>query len=125
MVESASFEFSNAETEFEQQAAEVKPHGPQPPSEGEGLQSVPAEATPDVRTATDESSSAPSQAAEAENDLDLNGDFDAGMLWIVKNNKMIVSGFVPGSMAPNKGVQPGDILRAIDKKDILKLGVDE
>jgi len=46
------------------------------------------------------------------------------MDWIIKNNKLIVSGFHPGSAGREKGVKPGDILRKVNDVDVLKMGKD-
>jgi len=47
--------------------------------------------------------------------------YDIGLRWLIRNHKMIVAGFDPGCLAKEKGVQKGDILRAIDGVDVLAL----
>lgn len=44
-----------------------------------------------------------------------------GILWILKNDKLVVSGFSAGSVANRVGIEIGDILKAIDGREVLHL----
>mmetsp|Transcript_8337 Transcript_8337/g.19406 ORF Transcript_8337/g.19406 Transcript_8337/m.19406 type:complete len:287 (-) Transcript_8337:75-935(-) len=55
---------------------------------------------------------------EEEDDSD---DWDIGIRWIVRNNKLLVAGFDEGCVAEAKGVLTGDILRAVGRTDVLHL----
>jgi len=45
----------------------------------------------------------------------------AGILWLVKKDKLVVAGFAPGSQAKQAGVICGDILQRVDGKDVLSM----
>lgn len=44
-----------------------------------------------------------------------------GVLWLVKQNKLIVTGFARGSAAREAGVRAGDILKAVDDIDVFHM----
>mmetsp|Transcript_12286 Transcript_12286/g.19354 ORF Transcript_12286/g.19354 Transcript_12286/m.19354 type:complete len:152 (-) Transcript_12286:1074-1529(-) len=45
--------------------------------------------------------------------------YGLGILWLVRSEKLIVCGFVPGSTARKQGVKCGDILKSVDAVDML------
>eukprot|EP00287_Rhodomonas_sp_CCMP768_P015652 CAMPEP_0196758816 /NCGR_PEP_ID=MMETSP1091-20130531/104383_1 /TAXON_ID=302021 /ORGANISM="Rhodomonas sp., Strain CCMP768" /LENGTH=151 /DNA_ID=CAMNT_0042107649 /DNA_START=374 /DNA_END=830 /DNA_ORIENTATION=+ len=47
--------------------------------------------------------------------------FGLGILWMVRNDKLVIAGFMPGSKARDAGARQGDILRAVDQRDVLAL----
>ncbi len=50
--------------------------------------------------------------------------YHTGILWLTRNNKMICSGFAPGSCGKAFGVKSGDILKAVDGTSVLQMKVD-
>mmetsp|Transcript_13465 Transcript_13465/g.31653 ORF Transcript_13465/g.31653 Transcript_13465/m.31653 type:complete len:142 (+) Transcript_13465:199-624(+) len=47
--------------------------------------------------------------------------YGVGVLWLVKQNKLIVTGFARGSAAREAGVRAGDILKAVDDIDVFHM----
>mmetsp|Transcript_3121 Transcript_3121/g.6298 ORF Transcript_3121/g.6298 Transcript_3121/m.6298 type:complete len:148 (-) Transcript_3121:435-878(-) len=43
----------------------------------------------------------------------------AGITWMQRKGKLIISGFMPGSLARQSGCQIGDILRAVDDNEVV------
>mmetsp|Transcript_3122 Transcript_3122/g.6303 ORF Transcript_3122/g.6303 Transcript_3122/m.6303 type:complete len:136 (-) Transcript_3122:435-842(-) len=45
--------------------------------------------------------------------------YGLGITWMQRKGKLIISGFMPGSLARQSGCQIGDILRAVDDNEVV------
>jgi hypothetical protein len=90
------------------------------------LEEVQTEAEAEAGATSDATAGAtPDAALPSTSALDTDeGTYHTGILWLTRNNKMICSGFAPGSRGKASGVRPGDILKAVDGTSVLQMKVD-